>query len=362
MATLPNICKMPGPPAPFVPAPLPNIGTSDNSPKGYSTSVTMDGDPVAIQGASFLSKGDVASQGTGGGLISSNVQGPTTFIGPGSFDTQVEGKNVQFLGDPMRNNCGPSGSPPNAATMAGVLHGPVIVEATGLGVLPELQHICDVKCVCQKAGSRGEAGQACISETLYVEDRLSQGLSPIKPEVSYDMDPADGGLPKPLMWNYPFKYPIAGTRRPDAIIVDNPGAPWRGDNIKAVVEVKLGDDPTTGPKFISQVKSYERIAGSKDKVLVVDEESCTCDDDDDDRHKVPVAKKQEEKEPERKTSLIEAAEVLAGAAVVAGVVAAVVTAPAWAPVVLGGAAAAAAAAAVFGLFTSGGGSGSGGGA
>jgi hypothetical protein len=31
-ATLPNVCKMPGPPAPFVPTPLPNIGKSDNLP------------------------------------------------------------------------------------------------------------------------------------------------------------------------------------------------------------------------------------------------------------------------------------------------------------------------------------------
>ncbi len=50
-ATLPNICKMPGPPAPFVPTPLPNIGTSDNSPQGYSTSVEIEGNAVAIQGA-----------------------------------------------------------------------------------------------------------------------------------------------------------------------------------------------------------------------------------------------------------------------------------------------------------------------
>src|SRR5580658_3591335 len=120
-ATLPNVCKMPGPPAPFVPTPLPNIGKSDNSPQGYSTTVTIEGNPVAIKGATFNSMGDVASQGTGGGLISSNVQGPTKFIGPGSMDVKIEGKNVQLLGDPMLNNCGPGGSPANAATMGGVI-------------------------------------------------------------------------------------------------------------------------------------------------------------------------------------------------------------------------------------------------
>jgi hypothetical protein len=123
-ATLPNVCKMPGPPAPFVPTPLPNIGMSGSSPQGYSTSVTIEGQPVAIQGASFNSVGDVASQGTGGGIVSSNVQGATTFIGPGSLDVKIEGKNVQLLGDPMMNNGGPSGSPSNAATMAGVVQAP----------------------------------------------------------------------------------------------------------------------------------------------------------------------------------------------------------------------------------------------
>ncbi len=112
---------MPGPPAPFVPTPLPNIGKSGNSPSGYSTSVKIEGSAVAIQGATFNSMGDVASQGTGGGLISSNVQGPTSFVAPGSLDVAIEGKNVQLLGDQMLNNCGPGGSPANSATMAGAL-------------------------------------------------------------------------------------------------------------------------------------------------------------------------------------------------------------------------------------------------
>jgi hypothetical protein len=120
-ATLPNVCKMPGPPAPFVPTPLPNIGKSGNSPQGYSKDVTIEGHAVAIQGATFKSMGDVASQGTGGGLISSNVEGPTSFVGPGSLDVKIEGKNVQLLSDPMLNNGGPSGTPANAGTMMGII-------------------------------------------------------------------------------------------------------------------------------------------------------------------------------------------------------------------------------------------------
>ncbi|HYO58685.1 PAAR-like domain-containing protein [Archangium sp.] len=120
-ATLPNVCKMPGPPAPFVPTPLPNIGKSGTSPKGYSQTVTIEGKKVAIRGATFGSMGDVASKGTGGGIVSSNVEGATSFVGPGSMNVKMDGKNVQLLGDPMLNNCGPGGSPANAATMLGVL-------------------------------------------------------------------------------------------------------------------------------------------------------------------------------------------------------------------------------------------------
>jgi len=127
-ATIPNVCKMPGPPAPFVPTPLPNIGQSGKDTKDYSTTVKIEGNPVAIRGASFGSSGDIASQGTGGGLISSNCEGPTKFLGPGSLDVQIEGKNVQLLGDPMLNNNGAGGSPPNAATMTGVIQAPGTLE------------------------------------------------------------------------------------------------------------------------------------------------------------------------------------------------------------------------------------------
>lgn len=130
-ATIPNICKMPGPPAPFVPAPLPNIGKSGDSPKGYSKKVKIEGNPVAIKGASFKSIGDMASKGTGGGIISANTHGPTKFVGPGSMDVKIEGKNVQLLSDPMLNNCGPSGSPPNSATLLGVLQAAGLIAVTG---------------------------------------------------------------------------------------------------------------------------------------------------------------------------------------------------------------------------------------
>lgn len=130
-ATVPNVCKMPGPPAPFVPTPLPNIAKSSNSPKNFSKNVTFDGCKVAIKGATFTSIGDIASKATGGGIVSANVEGPARFVGPGSMDVKVEGKNVHLLSDPMLNNCGPSGSPPNAATLLGLVQPPGLVALVG---------------------------------------------------------------------------------------------------------------------------------------------------------------------------------------------------------------------------------------
>jgi len=136
-ASIPNICKMPGPPAPFVPAPLPNIGKSGKSPQDYTNDVTVEGDAVAIRGSNFASMGDIASKGTGGGMVSANCEGITKFVGPGSMDTKFEGGSVQFLSDPMLNNCGPGGSPPNAATLLGVL------QRSGL-LTPFMADVCPV--------------------------------------------------------------------------------------------------------------------------------------------------------------------------------------------------------------------------
>jgi uncharacterized Zn-binding protein involved in type VI secretion len=158
-ATTPNVCKMPGPPAPFVPTPLPNLGTSGDSLKDGTTDVTIEGKKVAIKGATFMSQpsGDVASQGTGGGLISAQVQGKTEFLAPGSMDVKFEGKNVQLLGDAMGNN---GGSPVNAATMK------ELQDAIGV---PEAQALCDA--VCKHAGKGKGRGQSARAEEEFLKNQ-----------------------------------------------------------------------------------------------------------------------------------------------------------------------------------------------
>ncbi len=118
-ATMPNVCKMPGPPAPFVPTPLPNIGTSGDNLTDATSTVLISGKKVAIKGSYYMSQPspDVASQGTGGGIVSSKVQGKTEFVAPGSMTVKAEGKNIQLLGDAMTNN---GASPPNSGTAQNV--------------------------------------------------------------------------------------------------------------------------------------------------------------------------------------------------------------------------------------------------
>ena len=77
---------MPGPPAPFVPgaaAEHRQVGACRR--RATRTTVKIEGNAVAIRGATFESMGDIASKGTGGGLISANTHGPTKFITPGSM-------------------------------------------------------------------------------------------------------------------------------------------------------------------------------------------------------------------------------------------------------------------------------------
>jgi Domain of unknown function (DUF4150) len=340
-ATLPNICKMPGPPAPFVPTPLPNIGMSGRQPSGYSTSVKIDGNPVAIQGSSFGSQGDVASQGTGGGLISSNVEGPTTFLGPGSLNVRIESKNVQFLGDPMLNNCGPSGSPPNAATMAGVMQPSLEADAIRAKIPAETLIVCNVLCECLSVGLK----QNCVSAALQAADVA--GTSNIKPEVPFDMRTSP-----PTPTTYP------GQRRPYAVVVFDPSKPATRDNLKAVIEVKIypGDRWRMGQK-----EAYERIAGDPDKAVEINNRNCQCTDDKPPPPVVlpapaPDTEKEKEQAPDATQSDNGWVKPVAGVvAVVAVVGVAILLAPEIAAAAAATAtalAAAAAATAVFSLFSS----------
>lgn len=153
-ATLPNVCKMPGPPAPFIPTPLPNVGRSADQLSDATTSVNIEGKVVAIKGSYYMSQpsADVASQGTGGGLVSSSTQGKTKFVAPGSMTVKAEGKNIQLLGDAMTNN---GRNPDNSANVAGNMQPPRD------GTLTPLQFLKCVACKCDKRINKTHPDESC---------------------------------------------------------------------------------------------------------------------------------------------------------------------------------------------------------
>ncbi len=288
-ATLPNICKMPGPPAPFVPGPLPNIAKSGMSPKGYSKSVKIEGHTVAIRGASFKSMGDMASKATGGGLISANTHGPAKFITPGSSTVKIEGKSVHLLGEPMLNNCGASGSPPNTGmTMTGL-------KQTDLTLSQAVDLLCQMMCECKaeaKAGkyevstdpsvldshdpgdySSNDFGiekdspgiaryQACIEKKLNNE----LGNTNMIPEQAYDMSTTP---PSPVSGR------PSGSRIPDVILLKGPG-PAIAPNID-VIEMKFWDDESGyEDRYSEKHRSQDQDIGGGQEPNLINKNNCEC--------------------------------------------------------------------------------------
>lgn len=333
MATLPDVCKTPTPGGP-VPLPYPNIARSQDLKKGTKDVTADGGHSIAVKGSEFSrSTGD--EPGTVGGVKSSTQLKEATWL-LYSFDVKMEGKNACRLTDKMLMNHG------NTVCLGGLLQPSLIVKASRLGVLAEVQRICDAKCDCQATGQ----GQTCITKRLQLEDDLMGNTSTIKAEPPYDMSTHP---PRPIMSkNNPKRTTRSkpkGSRIPDAVVVSDGTAPPTQDKIKAVIEVKLGpDDWRPG-----QQEAYEIIAGRTDKLVMVDESNCKCPEP----KKEPVPDPVPVVVPEPRRREFPVKEVVVGVAAVALIALAVATAPATATAL--------AAVALFGLFSTSGTGGSSGG-
>src|SRR3990172_10550158 len=92
---MPDVCLTPAPPGPPVPVPYSNAAVSQDASRG-AKSVTIDGNPVLVQGSCFSkSTGDEA--GCVGGVASATTKGAAEVIS-GSFDVFAEGKGVARFG------------------------------------------------------------------------------------------------------------------------------------------------------------------------------------------------------------------------------------------------------------------------
>ena len=102
-ANFPDVCKTPGPPAPFVPVPYPNVSKGKDTAKG-SKKVTADGKPVALKNTSNFSTsvGNEAAT-AGGGMMTGKQKGKSRYY-MYSSDVKIEGKEVPRAFDIMAGN------------------------------------------------------------------------------------------------------------------------------------------------------------------------------------------------------------------------------------------------------------------
>lgn len=225
-ATLPNVCKMPGPPAPFIPTPLPNFGRSADRLTDGTTTVKIEGKKVAIKGSYYMSQPspDVASKGTGGGIVSSSTQGKTEFVAPGSMNVKAEGKNIQLLGDAMTNN---GGSPANSGTVPGNNQPPAPPPPlTAEELLKCIACNCDAhvnstqpNLSCRRSGTVKH--DCCECE---IQQHRASGQPPsIDGEHGYNQGPPLTGVVGSRMANFFAGTLPAGSMWPDAAALDPNG-------------------------------------------------------------------------------------------------------------------------------------------
>lgn len=96
----PCVGKTPGPPAPFVPVPYPNVSKGKDTAKG-SKKVKADGKPVALKNKSEFSTsvGNEAAT-AGGGIVTAKQKGKSKYF-MYSMDVKIEGKEVPRAFDIM---------------------------------------------------------------------------------------------------------------------------------------------------------------------------------------------------------------------------------------------------------------------
>ena len=254
IATLPDVCKTP--PGP-VPIPYPNVAFSKHLKKGTKI-IKVDGGKMATNKGSEFSCSSGDEPGVAGGVKSGTNLKEATWL-TYSFDVKLEGKNACRLTDKMFMNH------QNTVCLAGLLQEPLITQATDLGVLTEIQEICDIKCDCQAKGE----GQWCISRELWRRDDAMGNTSTIKAEPPFNMDDLTPYISRNNSNRTTRRRP-SGSRIPDAVITN--GSPPSSGNIRAVVEIKLGED-TWGD---GQAEAYEDIAGSRERLLEINDQNCVC--------------------------------------------------------------------------------------
>lgn len=95
----PCVGKTPGPPAPFVPVPYPNISMGSDTSKG-AKKVKADGKEVCLKDSEFSKSTGNEAATAGGGIVTSKQKGKSSYF-MYSMDVKIEGKEVPRAFDIM---------------------------------------------------------------------------------------------------------------------------------------------------------------------------------------------------------------------------------------------------------------------
>jgi len=98
---VPDVCKTPSPGGP-VPVPYVNVARDSDLAKG-STSVALEGNPVALKDSNLSTSSGDEPGTAGGGLVSSKTKGKMTWANA-SIDVKIEGKGVVRFLEPTQHN------------------------------------------------------------------------------------------------------------------------------------------------------------------------------------------------------------------------------------------------------------------
>ena len=108
---MPDVCKVPAPPAPPIPTPFPNMGMPMQAiPPTCSMKVLGENKFIIVLNAQIaMTSGDEG--GVAGGLVSGMIKGPCSYK-LGSFKVMAEGKGICTIGAmTSHNGSGPANIP-----------------------------------------------------------------------------------------------------------------------------------------------------------------------------------------------------------------------------------------------------------
>ncbi len=118
LMAMPDVCKVPAPPAPPIPTPFPNIGMPTTA-NPVTTKIMIDGMPALTKASKIQpTQGDQA--GVAGGLVSGKIMGPAEYV-MSSLKVKFEGNPAVFMGNTTKQNDGNAVGADMAPTQAKVM-------------------------------------------------------------------------------------------------------------------------------------------------------------------------------------------------------------------------------------------------